>query len=65
MHNNKRGCCVVYRDEDGDLAFEDEYTWEDACNAQENLLKTVFKDGKLTREQSLKEIRDILHGGAF
>ena len=58
---SQKGCCVVHED----LTFEDEYTWKDACNAENNILKTVFKDGVMTREQSLKEVRDVLHGGSF
>lgn len=63
---SQKGCCVVF--EDGfrnTLAFEDGYTWEEAVNNQKNLLKTVFKDGVLVREQSLKEVREILHEGKF
>ncbi len=30
-----------------------------------NMLIPVFKDGELLKEQSLKEIRDRLHGGEF
>ena len=58
---SQKGCCVVHED----LTFEDGYTWKDVCNMENNILKTVFKDGVMTREQSLKEVRDVLHGGKF
>ena len=63
---SQKGCCVVYEDGYFDtLNFKDGYSWEDACNAKENLLKPIFKDGVMIKEQSLKEIRDLLHGGKF
>lgn len=39
-----------------DGTFSQETSWED-FNSEKNALKTVFKDGKLTIEQSLAEIR--------
>ena len=41
---------------------EDERTWD---NSREGIMKTVFKDGKMTLEYTLKEIRDKLHNGGF
>jgi hypothetical protein len=29
------------------------------------MLETVFKDGVMVKEQSLAEIRNVLHGGNF
>lgn len=58
---SQKGCCIVMED----LTFQDGYTWEEACHAQNNMLQTVFKDGVLCREQSLGEIRNRLHGGKF
>ena len=49
----------------GELTYQDEYTWEDACSDQENELVPVFKDGKLLVTQSLAEIRNVLHKGQF
>ena len=54
---------MVFED-NKELKFMDEFDWESACQA-DNLLKTVFRDGILIKEQSLKEIRKILHEGGF
>ena len=59
------GCCSVHRAINGSLAYLDGYTWEEATNDDRNELKTVFKDGKLVKEQNLSEIRNVLHGGKF
>ncbi len=40
--------------EDGNYVLYDQQTWNQERQGE---LKTVFKDGKLTREQSLTEIR--------
>ncbi len=61
---SQKGCCVVYR-EDGILKYRDEYNWNDAVADERNLLQTVFKDGTLVKEQTLREIREILNGGNF
>lgn len=62
---SQKGCCVVEKDENGDYTYKDEFTWEEACKHPNNQLVTVFKDGVLVKEQSLQEIRNILHGGRF
>lgn len=56
---SQKGCCIVNED----LTFTDGYTWDEAV--KNNQLVTIFKDGKMTKEQSLSEIRDVLHKGAF
>lgn len=61
---SQKGCCVVYS-EDGVLKYRDEYNWNEAVEEERNLLQTVFKDGKLVKEQSLQEIREVLNGGDF
>ncbi len=61
---SQKGCCVVYR-EDGILKYRDEYNWDEAVADERNLLQTVFKDGTLVKEQTLREIREILNGGNF
>ena len=60
---SQKGCCFVYKNDDGYVYF-DGYTWEEA-QGEVNQLKTVFKNGKMAREQSLAEIRNVLHGGKF
>lgn len=66
---SQKGCCVVVKGSDDKLIYVDGRTWEEAHvsgeNAKVNLLQPVFKDGQLIKEQSLAEIRDILHGGKF
>ena len=44
--------------------YTDGWNWKQA-NTEINMLKPVFKDGKLLGEQPLREIRDRLHGGKF
>ena len=60
-----KGCCVVTMDENGKYSYNDGYTWEQAVNSAENQLVTVFKDGKMIKEQSLAQIRNLLHNGKF
>lgn len=55
---SQKGLCYVYRNEDGELAYKDEYASENIPDG--NLLETVFKDGKLIKEYTLKEIRERL-----
>ena len=62
---SQKGCCVVYRNDAGELSYEDGYTWDEACVDPRNELEVVFKDGQMVREQSLAEVRHILHGGEF
>ena len=63
---SQRGMCVVYRDANGDLDFKDGYdtTTIDSFEG-ENLLTPVFCDGKMVKEQTLQEIRGLLHEGEF
>lgn len=64
---SQKGCCRVYTRCDGSIYYEDELTWEQAADYEKrvNMLIPVFKDGELLKKQSLKEIRDRLHGGEF
>lgn len=62
---SQKGCCIVTKDEAGNYKYQDEFTWNEAVLSEENELVTIFKDGKLVREQTLSEIRDVLHGGEF
>lgn len=60
---SQRGLCHVYTGSDGKLTFKDGYTSENL--PMNNLLETVFRDGKLIKEQSLQEIRRVLNKGEF
>lgn len=62
---SQKGCCIVHKDERGNLTYEDGYTWVKAKYAKDNMLQTIFRDGKLVKEDSLQEIRNRLHGGKF
>lgn len=61
---SQKGCCIVTKNEVGEYVFTDGHTWEEACKA-ENQLVTIYKDGKMVKEQSLAEIRNTLHDGNF
>ena len=52
--------CYVYRDGE-DILYKDELTIAERDSLKDNMLKPVFKDGKLLRDFSLKEIRQRLH----
>ena len=41
------------------------HTWAEACADESNQLIPVFTDGKMIKEQSLAEIRNVLHNGNF
>ena len=63
---SQKGCCVVIRDpETHEYVCHDEFTFADTENALNNRLVKVFENGNITKEYSLKEIRDRLHGGKF
>jgi nicotinamide phosphoribosyltransferase len=60
---SQKGCCIVSPDGEG---YTDEHTFEEAHGpAAENLLELVFRDGKMIKETSLKEIRTRMYGEDF
>ena len=59
---SQKGCCIVTPD---GQSYTDGHTLEEACGNPANLLKPVFKDGKMLVEQSLSEIRNRLYPGGF
>ena len=59
---SQKGCCLVYKDENGEYKFEDEKTWQTSMEDSRQELKTVFKDGKLTSPETLQTIRTRLNG---
>lgn len=65
---SQKGCCIVFNVNDSnknEISYVDGFSWDKASKCEENLLKTVFKDGKIVKEQSLSEIRKVLHNGEF
>lgn len=61
-----KGMCCVYKDDDGKIVCQDGYTAETIKAApHDNMLQTVFKDGQMVKEYTLKEIRNILHNNNF
>lgn len=63
---SQKGMCYVYRDGD-DILYTDEHTIEELKEEKyaDNLLQTIFEDGKVVNEVSLAEIRGRLHKGEF
>lgn len=62
---SQKGCCVVFSDHNGNLLYKDNYTWDEASNNSENLLKPIFRNGEMLQEQSLNDIRAQLYNGGF
>lgn len=69
---SQKGCCVVAEmpiELDGFktsiISYADGCTWQEAVNFPGNMLETVFKDGVLVKEETLREVRNRLHGGKF
>ena len=63
MKKSQKGMVYVYKDNDGEIYFEDGYTADTIPEG--NLLQPVFENGKLLREDNLKDIRNRLHFGKF
>lgn len=57
---SQKGMCYVYRSGD-DILYKDELTIKEQEELKDNLLETVFKNGKLIKDYSLREIRNRLH----
>lgn len=60
---SQKGMCYVYYDENGEITYKDGYTRSNI--PADNLLRTVFKDGKLVTDESINDIRNRLHNGKF
>ena len=54
---SQKGCCIVSMDGE---SYTDEHTFAEAYSEQ-NLLKTVFKDGEFVKRFTLNEVRHNLH----
>lgn len=64
---SQKGLCYVYNIGE-DILYKDELNETDKMNlnlSHKNLLEPVFKNGKILKEFSLKEIRGRLHKGEF
>lgn len=62
---SQKGCCLVYEGMDGEFRCADGLTWCDAVHADIQEMNCVFRNGEMKLEQSLAEIRELLHGGKF
>lgn len=60
---SQKGCCIVTY-EDGDYKFTDNHTWEEA-SLSPNMMRTVFKNGKMINEDNLSNIRQRLNNFKF
>lgn len=59
---SQAGCCIVTKDENGNITYEDGYNW---TVSRSSLMKTIFKDSEMMNEDNLKDIRNRLHEGKF
>ena len=63
---SQRGMVVVKQDKNGKLYAEDGYTREDFENMKsENVMRPIFENSKMLVDESLRDIRNRLHGGNF
>lgn len=56
-----KGLVYVYENDKGDLAYRDQVSWEE-FNSEGNLLKPVFRDGKMLQLSTMTEIRQRIWG---
>lgn len=61
---SQKGMIYVTRDENGEIVAYDGYTSE-TLPKEGNLLKPIFKDGKMVHEITLTEVRNNIHNGKF
>lgn len=62
---SQKGCCVVYKKINGDYFSVDQRRWDEVEMDKANELITVFEDGKLYNQSTLKQVRDRLNNGNF
>lgn len=62
---SQKGCCsVIWRDKWAKkVTYVDELTWEESMKG--TLMETIFKDGKMVKEETLADIRNRLNWGKF
>ena len=62
---SQKGCCLVYKNDNGELCYKDEYTWKEvSCNSKQEL-KAIFRNSELLIDESLANIRNRLHNNNF
>lgn len=61
---SQKGCTVVFK-ENGEICYEDGHTYSDARAYDDNLLKPLFKNGKLLRTTTFNEVRQRFWNGKF
>lgn len=62
---SQKGCCLVYKNDNGEFCYKDEYTWKEAsCNSKQEL-KAIFRNSELLIDDSLANIRNRLHNNNF
>ena len=62
---SQRGLCRVFHDKNNNITYEDGLDKNTFDENKENMLISVFKNGKMVKEYTLSEIRDRLHDGKF
>ena len=62
---SQKGCCAVFwRDKwNKEITYKDGLTWDESM--QDTLMETIFKDGKMVKEETLADIRNRLNDGKF
>lgn len=62
---SQKGCCLVYKNDNGELCYKDEYTWKEvSCNSKQEL-KAIFRNSELLIDDSFANIRNRLHNNNF
>lgn len=61
---SQRGCCSVHFD-GKDFSYTDGLTFSQHSEDPMNLLIPVFRNGKMLKEYSLSQVRQLLHHGKF
>lgn len=59
---SQKGMCVVYKNDENKIVYKDELSISEAESFKNNLLTTVFKNGKIIKDDSLYNIKKRLHG---
>lgn len=61
-----KGCCAVYRGEDGKYYLDhDGLTLKERESDTDIAFEEIFRDGKMIKEVTFKEVREVLNDGKF